>query len=381
VKRTRTTLAVLCAALLAVPAAAGERDLKQAELTKLRERIGSLRQALEETKGRFSTARKELRDTERRIGRLVRNIRGLDADIAGKRQRLDRLAAEQRALRASIDTQRAHLAAQVRASHAMGRQEYLKLVLNQEDPAALGRVLVYYDYMNQARAGRIGALREDVQRLDAVGVELNTEAKRLAVLRADRAAELKALEADRKQRSVLVAKLRREVDGKDQRLQHLLADERDLVRLLQGLADAVDDLPPAAGQSFAKSRGRLPWPTRGKVAAAFGTDRAYGRLRWQGLLIRANQGQEVKAVSHGRVAFAEWLRGYGLLVIIDHGEGYMSLYGHNQSVLAEVGDWVQAGQLIATVGDSGGSDHAGLYFEIRHNGKPLDPAKWVLARR
>lgn len=381
-KPVRACLALLCAALLAVPASAGERELKEAELATLRERIAGLRQSLDEAQGRFTTARKELRDTERRIGRLARNLRTLDGKISAQRKRLARLSAEQASLRASVRSQREHLARQVRASHAMGHQEYLKLVLNQEDPAAVGRVMAYYDYMNRARSERIGKLLDSMARLEALGAELRVEAERLAALRVDRAAELKRLEADRQQRTVVVAKLRKEINTRDERLQQLLSDERDLVRLLEGLAEAVDDLPVAqTAQPFAKLRGRLPWPTRGSVAARFGADRAYGRLRWQGMLIRAGEGEEVKAVSHGRVAFADWLRGYGLLLIIDHGDGYMSLYGHNQSVLAEVGDWVQPGQVIATVGDSGGSDHAALYFEIRHNGKPLDPAKWVLARR
>ncbi|MGE0080575.1 MAG: murein hydrolase activator EnvC [Thiohalomonadaceae bacterium] len=381
-KRVRPSLAVLCAALLAVPAAAGERQLKEEELARLREHIGSLRQSLETTRDRFSTVRAELRDTERRLGRLTRNIRALDGRIAEQRRRIAALEGERASLRASIRRQREHLAEQVRASHAMGRQPHLKLVLNQEDPAAMGRVLAYYDYMNLARSERIKRLDESVARLETLGAELQAEASRLEGMRAERADELGRVQDERRQRTVLLVKLREEIDTKDKRLARLLQDERDLVRLLEGLAEAVDDLPSVQpGQPFAKSRGRLPWPTRGTVAAHFGAERGVGRLHWQGMLIRAAEGQEVRAVSHGRVAFADWLRGYGLLVIIDHGAGYMSLYGHNQTVLKEVGDWVQAGDVIATVGDSGGSEQAALYFEIRYNGKPLDPAKWVSKRR
>lgn len=381
-KRVSPSLVVLCSALLALPAAAGERQLKEEELSRLRGHIGSLRQSLESTRDRFSKVRSELRDTEQRLGRLTRNIRSLDGRIGEQRRRIADLEKERTALDASIRSQREYLADQVRASHAMGQQQPLKLVLNQQDPAAMGRVLAYYDYMNRARSERIGQLNQAMRRLEALGAELQAESQRLEALRAERAAELGRMQAERRQRSVLLVKLRDEIDTKDKRLTRLLQDERDLVRLLEGLADVVEDLPPAqSGLSFAKLRGRLPWPTRGAVAAGFGAARGVGRLHWQGMLIRAAAGQEVRAVSHGRVAFADWLRGYGLLLIIDHGAGYMSLYGHNQSILKEVGDWVQAGEVIATVGDSGGSEHTALYFEIRHNGKPQDPAKWVSKRR
>lgn len=379
-RRVHASLAVLCAALMAGAATASERQLKEEELARLREHIGNLRQSLETTRDRFSRVRIELRDTERRLARLTRNIRTLDGRVTEQRRRIAGLEKERALLTESVRRQREYLAEQVRAAHAMGRQPHLKLVLNQQDPAAMGRILAYYDYMNRARSERIGQLNESVVRLEALSAELQTEAARLEGLRAERAEELERVQGERRQRTVLLLKLREEIDTKDKRLNRLVQDEHDLVRLLESLAEAVEDLPQP-GQPFAKSRGRLPWPTRGTVVAKFGAERGVGRLHWQGMLIRAAEGQEVRAVSHGRVAFADWLRGYGLLVIIDHGAGYMSLYGHNQTILKEVGDWVQAGDVIATVGDSGGSEQAALYFEIRHNGKPMDPAKWMGKRR
>jgi septal ring factor EnvC (AmiA/AmiB activator) len=217
-----------------------------------------------------------------------------------------------------------------------------------------------------------------LQALEKVKSRIAAETKQLEKLRNRRLSEKEALEEKHRQRGTLVAKIGVELKDKDQRLQVMLKDEKELARLLGVLAEALQDIPAESGESqhFASLKGKLKWPTKGKLTEQFGSKRRVANLRWQGVMIKAKEGAKVRAVSHGRVAFADWLRGYGLLIIIDHGDGYMSLYGHNQSLYKETGDWVEAGDAIAIVGESGGQQKTALYFEIRHLGKPIDPEKW-----
>lgn len=372
----RATLRALLAAVLCTPGAfAGDRPMEEAKLEKLRATIVSLRKDLDRTRDRYDRTRREIREAEERIGALAKSLRQINQKITLQRRRVTELESKRRTLDGSVAHQREQIARQVRAAYATGQQGYLRLLLNQEDPATVGRMLAYYDHFNRARTARIGELQTTLRELQGVRAAVEQEATRLETLRADQTGEKAKLEGTRRTRSVLLVKLERELSSKDQRLEGLKADARDLEAVVAALSRAVDEHIPEH-QPFKRLQGRLTWPAPGSFEARFGGPRAKGKLRWEGVLIRAGQGQEVRAVSRGRVAFADWLRGYGLLLVIDHGEGYMSLYGHNQSLFKEMGDWVEADEVIATVGDSGGQEHEALYFEIRHNGKPLDPAKW-----
>ncbi|MCW8829238.1 MAG: peptidoglycan DD-metalloendopeptidase family protein [Gammaproteobacteria bacterium] len=372
-------LPLLLVLLLGVsPLDASERQAKEAELKQLRERITALQQRLQKARGQHDALRNELRTTERRIGELNRNIRRLDQDLAERRRRQEKLEGEERSLQETVSAQRDYLAAQVRAAYAMGRQEYLKILLNQQSPSTVGRVVTYYDYLNQARSERITHLSVTINELERVQRELGAEAERLRTLREQRAGEKSALEQGRLEREELVRRLKAEIESEDQRLTGMRRDEEQLKELIRALADALSDIPAEAGnrKPFASLKGKMQWPASGPLLVSYGSPRKLGKLRWSGVMIGAQQGQEVRTISHGRVAFADWLRGYGLLMIIDHGDGYMSLYGHNQSLYKETGDWVEAGETIASVGDSGGLDRVGLYFEIRKNGRPTDPVRW-----
>jgi septal ring factor EnvC (AmiA/AmiB activator) len=373
----RATL-LLALWLLAAPALGGERQAKEAELKRLRAHIASLQQELETVRGRYDSLRGELRRTERAIGIISRKLKELSGELQRQQQRLGELRRRERELQQSVAEQRHHLSGQIRASYAMGRQEYLKILLNQESPATVGRMITYYDYLNKARTERIGTLNKTLSELEQVRAELEAETARLRTLRDERARERDALNATRREREQVVGKLRSEIKDKDQRLGGMLRDEEELQSLIRALSEALEDIPAEPGnrKPFGKLKGKLKWPTRGPLVISYGSPRKLGKLTWQGVMIGADSGQEVRAVSHGRVAFADWLRGYGLLIIIDHGDGYMSLYGHNQSLYLETGDWVEPGEVIATVGDSGGLERAGLYFEIRKNGKPSDPVRW-----
>jgi septal ring factor EnvC (AmiA/AmiB activator) len=253
----------------------------------------------------------------------------------------------------------------------------LKLLLNQDDPALLTRLMAYYDRFSTAQADAITELRTALQRLDEIRLATDQELVALDAVKAEHQATDQRLAVQREERQQLVSALDKQIGSDDARLQELQRDRADLETLLERLSDALADIPSdlGAGEHPTARRGQLPMPVSGRVLHAFGQTRTAG-LAWQGWLVEAPRGAEIRAVAYGRVAYADWLRGYGLLLIIDHGEGFMSLYGNNESLLFEVGQWVQAGSVIATVGaypETG----PGLYFELRHGGRAVDPAAWV----
>ncbi len=388
-KGTVAGLAALCLLLPALALSAGtiqrdapaersvKRQAKEAELLQLRERIASLRGELNKVRTRYDSLREELRGVEQAVSRISDELRGLDDRLAEQARRLGALQKRRQDLEGSIAQQRRYLEQQIRAAYAMGRQEYLKILLNQEDPATLGRALTYYDYLNRARSERITALLDTVRQLEGVRRDIEAETTRLGQLREQQRLRKVELERNREARGKLLAQMEQELNSKDRRLKGLLNDEKELESLILALAQALEDIPAEPGnhRPFGQMRGKLPWPARGRIVERFGSTRL-GSLQWQGVVIGAKEGLPVRAVSHGRVAFADWMRGYGYLLIIDHGGGYMSLYGHNQSLHKDVGDWVSAGDTIATIGSSGGNDRSGLYFEIRRDGKPQNPSRW-----
>ncbi|HEY5789662.1 MAG TPA: peptidoglycan DD-metalloendopeptidase family protein [Gammaproteobacteria bacterium] len=374
---------LLLGLLLAGAPAAAEPDqgAREAELEQLRGRIRALQQELASTRGEHDQVRERLQATEQQIAALHRDLARTESALGAQERRLATLQGERQVRLEALAGQRTALAEQVRAAYAMGRQERLKIVLNQQDPALLGRMLGYYDYFNRARLARIDAIEDLLERLRAIEEELEVERERLAALYARHQASAAALEQERAARADLVATLAGEIADKDRQLERFRNDEARLAQLLASLQRALDDIPASAAERkpFASLRGRLEWPASGRHGARFGQRRGIAGTAWQGVLIEAAEGGAVRAVSHGRVAFADWLRGFGLLLILDHGDGYMSLYGHNQGLNKEVGDWVQTGEVIASVGRSGGRERPGLYFEIRHRGQPVNPARWCRA--
>lgn len=372
----RTAIILVGVGLTAItsPAALG-KPTDQQRLEAVRAQIRELQSVLK----RSHTKRGELQDNLQRIetqlGDVAGSLHRIDGELEQGTRELKALKTRRGKLRGDLTEQRGLLAAQVRAAYAMGRQEQIKMLLNQQDPARVGRVLVYYDYFNRARAQQIGQVRTTLQELDQVELRITSKNVELATLRDRQLNEQQTLQEGRKARQTLLDHLNRDIKTTGGQLARLQEDEQRLVRLLQDLArrPAAEN---AERTAFAKLRGKLQWPTNGKLAVRFGERRPVGKLRWQGVLIDAPEGREVHAISHGRVAFADWLRGFGLLLIIDHGDGYMSLYGHNQSLFKETGEWVEPGEVIASVGASGGQSESGLYFEIRKNGRPVNPQRW-----
>lgn len=357
------------------------------KLELLRKQIQSLRHELDSDQQLKQGLQTQLRNTERHIGKVVSLLNRLKRRLGNQQHELTKLQKRRNGLQSDLQTQRVSLARQIRAAYSIGQQEYVKILLNQQDPAAVTRTLTYYDYFNRARLARIQSIDTSLAELRTLEQKIQTKTTKLQQTQQEQTSEKTQLENTRVQRASVLAKLQAQILAKGDRLSLMQEDKRRLQQLLDSLATAPrgNTQTPAEQElttegtehtPFRTLRGRLQWPSHGKLTSLYGGARKIGELKWQGVIIKAPEGTEVRAISHGRVAFSDWLRGFGLLTIIDHGDGYMSLYGGNQSLFKEVGDWVEAGEVIAGVGNSGGRKDSALYFEIRHDGKPTNPLKW-----
>jgi len=352
---------------------ADEAKAKQ-KLEQVRADIHRIVDEQKATVSQRNDATAELRAQELKIAQTAKELRALDQKLAAQQGRLDGLVARRDALEASLKDQREALAALLRSAYALGRNEELRLLLMQDDVDSIGRLLAYYRYFERARIGEIDRLLKDLDALAQVRREIEDETAQLQQSREAQVQDSRRLETERDEGRRLLATLDAALKDQQSRLAALGRDEKGLLELLEKLRDVFADIPKqiAGAEPFAQQQGRLVWPLRGSASdgAAVAGDS-------HGVLIAAAEGGEVHAVSHGRVVFADWLRGYGLLLIVDHGDRFLSLYGCNETLLKDVGDWVNAGEVIATSGASGGRKTPGLYFELRHDGKPMDVRAWL----
>jgi septal ring factor EnvC (AmiA/AmiB activator) len=336
-----------------------------------------LKAQLESARSERKREQESLKALDLEIQQANRALRALQDQQVEREESLRALQAERSEYLAQLESRMDQLAEQLRLTYRSSRQSRVQLVLNQDDPALLGRMLAYYNYYAEAQAARISILREAMTALEAMKQSIDRELSRIAELTVLQERAVGELDAQRAQRESMLAQLDRQIGGEAERLQELERNRRDLQALIERLADVLADIPQDLGDhaSVEKKRGRLPMPVKGPVKHAYGQVRS-GGSSWHGWLIGAETGAEVRAIAHGRVAFADWLRGYGMLMIIDHGQGYMSLYGHNESLLREAGAWVEPGEVISVIGSNPGSGQ-GLYFELRKGGKAIDPAGWL----
>lgn len=361
--------------------AAGQEEVSEQQLQALRRDINNLQSWLTEARGEHSSLENNLRSTEVQISQLVTRIANNSKEATGLEQRLTSLRNEQRSLQTQLDQQAGYLRQQIRSAYAMGRQEYLKVLLNQQEPDRVARLLRYYDYINKKRTDQIEQYLTTARQLDLVQSEIITRGKNLEQVRRSLQERRSELLAEQKKRQQVVKQLSQDIAGRGDELKKLQSDQKHLEQLLIAVTEAIVRLPPPKDASpFPQMRGKLPWPIKGKVLSAYGSKLFNNRITSHGLLIQASEGEEVRSVHGGRVVFADWLRGFGFMLIIDHGDGYMSLYGYNQTLRKEPGDWVHGGEIVATAGSSGGQQNNGLYFEIRSGGKPLDPIGWIARR-
>ncbi len=349
-----------------------------AELKKLRSVIKTLQNELNVARSSHDKLRQELRHHEKKIGNISSELTQLNSQLKTHTRALRKQQKQEKLLRSELHNHRSTLKQQVRSAYTIGNQGHLKLLLNQQSPATLGRVLSYYDYFIKVRAKNINEVTVKLTKVEKLQASIKQEKFKLEQIQHSLSEEKQALGQTKKRRVSILAKLDKDIRSKGQKLGNMLEDEKRLERLLKTLKQALPDFPDQAETltSFARQKGYLQWPVKGRLRAKYGSSRKMGKLRWQGVVINAREGSEVSAISHGQVVFSDWLQGYGLLVIIDHGDNFMSLYGFNQSLYKGPGDWVEAGDIIATVGESGGQTKSGLYFEIRKNGKPTNPSRW-----
>ena len=370
---TARILLVLALASLAAGAAAQgtERDLAAAT-----KRLNALDSWLDDAGKRLAEQQRKVASADRRIAKSAKAMRELDQRIRAGAEQLEQLRGDGRALEQRREQQAKHLAEHLRAAWRMSPQDTLKLLLNNEDPAVAGRMLRYQGYLADARARAIRALQATTAAAIGNRAERERAQRDLEAARATAARERKALLAERASQQRSVANLRTELADKGRERERVAADQQRLRQLIAELGQRT--APASKPQSPVVYAGDgLVWPVQGRLARRFGQARAGGRMRWQGVFIEAPLGADVRSAAGGEVVFADWLRGFGMLIIVDHGGGRMSLYGHADALLRGVGERVEAGEAIASVGRSGGQDEAGLYLEVRQNGKPVDPLGWL----
>ncbi len=378
-------LIILFLALLPVISAQAEQSVSQVEiearLKALEKEISNYKETLDSTQGQKSEIEATLERNEQGINKLINEIDTIEKELDTSNDKVSSLTEKQKELLTVKSEQQYYIEQQVRAAYEIGSQEYLKVLLNQEDPNEIARMLTYYDYFNQARSRQIESYNLTLLDLDRVTRELAEETVVLESQRRALGAQQKSLANVQKEKQMTLKALINQISSTGSALSKLEQDRGRLEQLLDKLQESLANLDaPRSAQPFAGMQGKLLLPVEGRISHRFGNQRNQGKLRWHGIFIDAAEGESVYAVHYGRVVFSDWLRGFGLLMIISHGEGYMSMYGHNQALFRETGDWVSAGEVIAAVGDSGGQDKTGLYFEIRIDGKPNNPQNWCVTR-
>ncbi|WP_426414997.1 murein hydrolase activator EnvC family protein [Aestuariirhabdus sp. LZHN29] len=363
---------------LSVSAENSETQTRQ-QLEQLQKDIQQMQTLLNSIRGQRNSVEQQLGRSEQEIGTLHRQIEQIEQRLKEGQKRLKKLQTDQRKLVSSITKQQQQIGDTLRALYRSGQQPYLKLVLSQQDPQHSARMLHYYDYLNRAHNLQISNYRQQLERVQ----QLNQQIEQTQLSHTNQRNQLHQkrshLLSQQTERQRLMERLKRTLQKKDKDLANKQAQQAELKQILDSLQTAITNLS-VPGKPFKQQRGKMRWPVKGKVSHRFGTSKG-DKQRWNGLYISAREGAPVKAIHHGRVVFSDWLRGFGLLLIVDHGDDYLSLYAHNRSLLKELGEWVNAGDTIASVGNSGGQQNNGLYFEVRYRGKPQNPLRCCLARQ
>lgn len=376
---------ILFAVLFALPSFAQESGdelakIKERELEQVRDKISDLKKSMDRSASDRDRLTAELQEAEVEISEKRIRLKELERERDFSARRKAELDAQLARREAELDEESRELATQVRAAYMSGSQERIKLLLNQRDPATIGRLMAYYGYLNEYRSENIAVVTAAIRELAELHSQVAAEEARIAQLAKARYDELAKLGQAQDKRKALLARLKEKISGEGREVERLAAQEKDLSRLIAELTSILSDYPITSEAPFTTHKGRLTWPVAGTLLHDFGQPRVSDRVKWNGVVLAASRGREVRSVYHGRVIFADWLAGLGLLVIVDHGESYMTLYGYNETILKNAGDWVAPGDVIATVGDSGGQNQSSLYFELRRGTQPLNPSQWVTRR-
>ena len=354
----------------------------QSKLEKLQKSIARVQQHLKGSKKQRHHVITELNQLEAEISKNALKLKNLEKDIRSVQKQREQLQKELKQLNRKTQKQREIFAEQIRTAYSMGHQQNLKLLLNQQDPAQAGRTQVYFQYLNQARQQQIEQFMALYEQKQQTEEKLQQTLETRQELLQQQKMQKRKRQQQRLQRQKLLAELSEKIKNQENTLSSLEGSRNRIENLLKSLGELLADIPssPSEKLPFASRKGKLPWPVKGRFLARFGQSKSYGDLKWNGVLLSADFGTPVRVISHGQIAFSDWLQGFGFIIIVDHGDGYMSLYAHNESLLKQAGEWVVAGETIATAGDSGGQPQSGVYFEIRSRGKPVDPARWCSSK-
>ena len=361
--------------------ASTETDVEN-ELSALRETLRNIETTWRASRTALTETELALSKADAAVSRQVTELRRTQQREAETQTQIDLLMGHKGELIRQRDEELLQVKQHIRAAARMGATSPLKVMLNQEDPNSVARVARYFGYFAEARLASTRALEATLAELADSEVQLQEETKALAEQRELARVQRDELQEKRSDARAIVARYTAEFDSIDTRLSQLRANEQDLIDLLESLRASIFDIgQPNEVVPFASRKGQLALPLEGPLIKRFGELRPEGRVKWTGVLIEADLGTPVKAIHYGRVVFADWLRGFGLLMIISHDNGYMSLYGHNQVLLVEPGEWVNPGQIIGETGTSGGQPLPTTYFEIRAAGQPIDPMLWCAVDR
>lgn len=378
----RRPLLFFACLLLATSATAADPRLEknQAALEQLRSRIEATQKTLERDQGERDQVAKEMQEVERRLARLNQEARELRNRSEEQGRKVGEIQAEQAQSQRDLETRKKALRQQLRTAYVIGRNGQTQLLLNLDDVQKVGRVLVYYEYLQRAQTQAIRGINARAAELEALSERLRQELEQLEQLREEQAEKLAAVQSERAKRAAVLREIKSRIADEAGELKRLQADERGVRKLIESLRETFSELPPDATFSdkpFATLKGKLPWPVRGKLLASYGETKAGGKLTWNGHWIAAAEGTPIRAVARGRVVYVGWMHRFGLIVLLEHEGGHYTLYGHAQAANVAVGDAVRAGQTIATAGNTGGHDRSGVYFELRKGTEPINPRLWL----
>jgi len=366
--------------MLSAPAMAASND---EALQQLRTRIDHLETSINRLKRDRSESYVTLVALERKLGSMHQQIRQLDRQLNKLERAIQKNRDAREKLQSGLGKQQQSVAEHLRTAYLLGSQAQLKLLLNQERITDVSRAMSYYRYLTQARLNRIDTMNTNLSKQRRLAGEISQQKNRLALLKQRKLEEKSRIDELANERKQLLASLDQRLNSSGSRMRQLREDERRLEQLVNRIQGMNEPglTPGSTTGPFAKQKKKLRLPVQGRILANFGARRNTGDQRWNGIFISTNEGQNIRSVYAGRVVFAGWLHGFGLLMILDHGDGYMTLYGHNRSLYKVVGDWVETGDIIASAGDTGSPPRTGLYFGVRQQGKPRNPLIWCKISR
>jgi septal ring factor EnvC (AmiA/AmiB activator) len=349
------------------------------ELEDIQQQIKSKQQQIKTQLGKAKKLAEVLKKAELEIATTAKDLNTTQNKLSNNQSEQKQLNTRQRTIKKQLDQQQTILAKQLRSAFMTGNYDYAKMLLNLQDAAKFERTLTYYQYLNKARKSQIDGFRALVKELQQVNQDLLEKQQQLEQLQSAQKQQKAQLSQQQSNRKNTLEQIQAAIQSDAARVEQLQLNEQNLLQALekaQRQAQHLAERRPESLEGLSKYKGKLLLPTKGRLRRLFG-DRRQGQVRWKGVLINGTAGSPVVAIHHAKVLYADWLRGFGLVTVLDHGDGYMSLYGHNQALLRQAGDTVEAGEAIALVGQSGGQSNPNLYFEIRHKGKPVNPTKWL----